>query len=372
MSGEQLSFILLVVLGAALLVQLLYYLVIFSRLAFHKIKITPHEPQPVSVIICARNEIKNLQKNIYAVLEQAYRDFQVIVVNDCSWDDTEEFLKELSAKYPHLKVVTLKEQERYQHGKKFALAIGIKAAKHDLLLMTDADCLPAGKNWLTNMQNRFEKGVDIVLGYGAFFRKPGFLNKLIRYDGAYTAMQYLSFALAGRPYMGVGRNLAYRKELFFKNKGFASHYHLLSGDDDLFVNETASRTNTVVEIQPESFTYSEPRSTWMGWFRQKKRHLSTGPHYRAGDKFLLGTLFVSHFIFYSVLITLIALQHDWQMLLALYGGRLLVQLIIFGLVLKRLDELDVIWLLPVFDFFILIIYSTLALGNLFFKTKRWS
>jgi biofilm PGA synthesis N-glycosyltransferase PgaC len=297
-----------------LLTQLFYYFYYFSRIAFHKDHFIGHEPEPVSVIICAKNEIKNLKKNIYSVLDQVYPEFQVIVVNDCSWDESGDFLDELEKEYPHLKVVTIIEQEKYQHGKKFALTLGIKAAKYDLLLMTDADCIPANNNWLYNMQNNFSEKKDIILGYGAYARKKGLLNKLIRFDNFHNSLQFLSFAKAGMPYMGVGRNLAYRKDLFFKNKGFASHNHLLSGDDDLFINEVANDKNTTIEIKPVTFTISEPKTTFKTWFRQKKRHLTTSRYYKFNHKFVLGMYHFTHLIFYVSLPMLLIFRYcSWHL-----------------------------------------------------------
>ena len=363
--------IMLIVCGVMLMTNLTYYFFFFSRLAFHKEQYATKDPEPVSIIICARNEIKNLRKHIYSVLDQVYPVFQVVVVNDCSWDESDDFLKELEMQYSNLKVVTILEQEKYLHGKKFALTLGIKAAKYDLLLLTDADCIPASNNWLFNMQNNFNDKKDIILGYGGYARKKGLLNRVIRYDTFHNAMQFLSFAKAGIPYMGVGRNLAYRKDIFFNVKGFASHNHLLSGDDDLFVNEVATRQNTKVELKPVSFTISEPKTSFGTWFKQKKRHLTTGKHYKSNHKRLLGIYYISNLIFYLSLITLLVLQFDWRIIVGIYLFRLIIQLWIFGKGMSRLNELDLIWLIPFLDLFLLLLYPILSLSNLISKPKIW-
>ena len=194
----------------------------------------------------------------------------MIVVNDCSWDETDLVLLEMIKKYSNLKIVTIKEQEKYTHGKKFAITLGIKAASYEYLLFTDADCHAASSHWLTLMQRNFTERTDFVLGYGPYEKENGFLNKLIRFDTFFIAMNYLSASLSRNAYMGVGRNLAYKKSVFFRNKGFAKHNHILSGDDDLFVNENANATNTTIEIDPDSFTYSEPTKTFGQWITQKK------------------------------------------------------------------------------------------------------
>ncbi len=251
-------------------VHLLYYFFLFIRLVFYKnpTNIIKKE-EPVTIIICARNEIENLKKNLPAILQQDYKNYEVIVANDNSWDGTSEFLTELALQYPHLREVKYIENERYPKGKKFVLTLAIKASKNELLLLTDADCEPASNSWLRLMQQHYKPETHLVLGYSPYRRTNGMLNRFVRFETFYTALQYLSYALAKMPYMGVGRNLSYRKSLFFAYKGFASHNHLLSGDDDLFVNETANHTNTAIEINKDAFTYSESKKTWGEFWQQK-------------------------------------------------------------------------------------------------------
>jgi cellulose synthase/poly-beta-1,6-N-acetylglucosamine synthase-like glycosyltransferase len=361
----------LLISGVAILVQLYYFLIVFSKLAFYKNKAGTSQLQPVSVIICARNELVNLKQNLELVLKQDYPLFQVIVVNDCSWDETGKFLEEQQQLFSHLKVVTIKEQEKYRHGKKFALSLGIKAALHEVLLHTDADCKPASDQWIRLMVEKMSQGKEIVIGYGAYKKIPGLINKWIRMDTALNAIQYLSFALNKTPYMGVGRNLMYTKTLFFRNKGFASHNHILSGDDDLFINQTALSHNTAVEIRPESFTYSHPKSTWKSWIHQKKRHLSTSKYYKTSHKLSLGLFFMTILVFYAGCAVAIVLGYDLKIVIAIYLFRLIVQLLIFGRCMKKLGELDIIWMVPIFDVVMVIVYPFIMLSSLLFKQKTW-
>jgi biofilm PGA synthesis N-glycosyltransferase PgaC len=353
------------------MVQIGYYLFSFMKFALYRQKSTSHDTQPVSVIICARNEVMNLRKYLHVILEQAYHSFEVIVVNDCSWDESGIFLEELQKKYTHLKVVTIKEQDKYRHAKKFALTLGIKAAKNEILLFTDADCAPAGNNWITDMQYHFNKETEIVLGYGPYRKENGFLNKLIRYDSFLIAVQYFSFALAGSPYMGVGRNLAYRKSLFFRTKGFARHYHLLSGDDDLFVNENATHSNTQIEIQPAAFTYSDPKKTFNDWFVQKRRHIGTGRFYKGSHKFHLFMNLFSGVIFFASFIALLILHYEWRIILSLYALKILVELPILYSSSKKLQEADLVWLFPVLEFFIILLQPVFFISNLVTKQTPW-
>jgi biofilm PGA synthesis N-glycosyltransferase PgaC len=371
MNVETAGKILLALFCVFFLIQIVYYLFIFSKLAFFKIKKSSYNNIAVSVIICARNELKNLRVNLPLILEQDYPNFQVIVVNDCSWDESEKALEEFEDAYPHLKVVTIQEQERYKHGKKFALSLGIKAAVNETLLFTDADCYPSGKNWLKEMTKYIGDQKEIVIGYGAYEKSSGLLNKWIRFDTVLNTIQYLSNAINGNAYMGVGRNLSYKRSLFFKNKGFASHYHILSGDDDLFINETATPTNVSVEISPESFTFSHPKNSFFSWFNQKKRHMSTGNFYKLKHRLMLGVFFLSQLFFYVTLAALLFLKINFELIISIYALRLAIQLLIFGKCMQRLKELDILWLTPLFDICVILIYPILAISNLFIKNKKW-
>ena len=228
---------------AVTLIQLFYYLFFFSKVAFYKAKPKDHSQQhPVSVVVCARDEDENLARHLPGVLVQDYTTTnEVIVVNDNSVDDSKYILAELQKTFKKLQIVDLTQEAKGIAGKKFPLSIGIKEAKHEIVLLTDADCVPASEQWMFKMQDAFSNGVEVALGYGAYTKQPGFLNKVIRFETFHTALQYLGYALAGTPYMGVGRNLAYRKNLFFRNKGFSSINHIPSGDDDLFINQVATK-----------------------------------------------------------------------------------------------------------------------------------
>lgn len=339
------------------LIQLFYYLFYFSRLAFYKPRKKDSSQQhPVSVIICARDEAANLAKNLPVILQQQYKStHEVIVMNDNSYDDSKYVLEYLAKPFKQLRAVELVQEAKLIPGKKFPLSMGIKESKYEIVLLTDADCYPASEDWIEKMQEGFYNGKEIVLGYGAYEKKPGLLNKLIRFETFHTALQYISFALAGNPYMGVGRNLAYKKELFFRNKGFSSHNHIPGGDDDLFINMVATKHNTAVLIEKEAFTYSEPKEKWSDWVRQKTRHYSTGKFYKTRHKFLLGLYSFSQFAFYPLFIISL-IFFDWRLVLGVFGVRLLVHLFIYYRSMKKLDEKDLFWLFPFFDLWQIIYY----------------
>jgi glycosyltransferase involved in cell wall biosynthesis len=338
----------------------------------HKTKEQEKELLPVSVVICARNEDDNLVANLPTVLTQDYPEFEVVVVNDCSFDNTGDVLEEFAKKYSNLKIVTIKEDEYYQHGKKVAVMMGIKGAKHECMVMTDADCKPNSDQWLKNMAGHFSDGAEIVIGYGPYSREKGFLNKLIRFDAFLIGLNYLSFSLAHCTYMGVGRNLAYRKKLFYKVKGFASHYHLPSGDDDLFVNEAATKDNTAVELRNSSFCPSAAKKTLRDWWFQKKRHLETGKRYRFSHKFLLALQVFTQWIFFAGFVTALVLHFQPYVVLGVFLLRFLIQMLIFNSAMKRLEERDLLPVAPLMELILLIFYPVITVSRIFQRKRKWN
>lgn len=382
---EIIVLVLLGILANCALLQVVYMFFMFLRLALYKNPTgEPSSIQPVSVILAARNEYDNLEKHLELILEQNHPNFEVVVVNDCSYDQTGNLLERLQSRYRHLKIVTIHEQEKYPKGKKFALTLGIKAAQNELLVFTDADCKPQSNMWLRNMQTRFTANKHIILGYSPYKKQAGFLNWVIRFETFMTGMSYLSFALLKDAYMGVGRNLAYRKSLFFSVKGFASHNHLMSGDDDLFVNETATQQNVSIEIRKESFMISEPKENWASWRRQKSRHMSTGKYYKTRHQFWLAVFSISHILFYFSLLALIPFLFIFEngqylnveefgyILLGIYGFRLLTQFSVYYPNMKKLNDTQLIYLLPVLDLVYGIYLLIFGIACMFTKPKTWS
>ena len=371
-------FILFCIFCLTFIILLWYYLYYFSRLAFYKEKDSGINQLPASVIICAKNEDHNLPEILPLVLEQDYPEFEVVVVDDCSSDNTSDVLREFEKKYKHLRVITIKEDVKHHHGKKFAVMVGIKGAKYEQLLFTDGDCKPLDNQWLKKMMRNFSNETEIVLGYSKYKKLPGFLNKLIRFDTFNIALQYLSFAMAGVPYMGVGRNLAYKKSLFFKHKGFATHYHIESGDDDLFINQAATPTNTCTEISSDSFTLSRVKKDWKGWFEQKRRHLTTWTEYKPSDKIRLGIYPFAQMFFWLLFVVLLVFcqsagfpQYDIYIMLSLLLFRLIVQLIIFKYAMDKLQEKDLLLISLIAELFLLGFYPMLTISNKLFRRKKW-
>lgn len=327
--------------------------------------------EPVSIIICARNEDDNLTEFLPKILTQNYPEFEVIVVDDCSYDNTENVIDEFAKIFPNLKKASIKEDDYYKHGKKYAVLIGIKAAKYNNLLLTDADCYPANENWLSSMSSGFVNKKEIVLGYGAYKKEEGFLNKLIRFDAFLIATNYLSAAIKGKAYMGVGRNLAYKKELFYKEKGFASHYHITSGDDDLFINKACNAENTNVSVSHDAITYSLPKKTFYEWKRQKQRHLTTAPHYSVASKTKISLAYSFQYTFHLLFFSLLFFKTTLISAIVGFVLKLILQLIIFNKASKKLNEPDLWKLAFVYEFVLLVVYPIFHISKLLHKPNKW-
>jgi glycosyltransferase involved in cell wall biosynthesis len=364
-------FVFLLIFIFLFIIQLFYYVFFFLRFVRYRERNEMTSPAGVSVVICARNEYHQLKENLPLILSQDYPLFEVVVVNHASQDETSVLLSQMADQFPKLKIVEIRENLNFFDGKKFPLSIGIKSATYDLILLTDADCRPAGPGWIFHMAQGFTKEKEIVLGYGAYQDNGSFLNRLIRFDTVHIALQYLSYALAGIPYMGVGRNMAYRKSLFYEKKGFTSHYTIHSGDDDLFINRAANRENTRMVVDPESFTFSRAKTTFRDWWIQKTRHLSTGRYYRPGHKFLLGLYSLSMVLFYACFAILLALNCTIFFVLALFILRLTVQLLIFRNTLTRLNEKGIWLLVPFFDIMLILLNTAFSVSAGLSKKKRW-
>ena len=260
----------------------------------------------MSVIVAAKNEAHNLQTYLYSLLEQDYPLFEVIVINDGSEDDTQAVLDSYSKRYPNLHITFVPVEAKVLSSKKLALTLGVKAARYDYLLLTDADCRPASRQWISRMMQGFAEGKEVVLGFGAYFNEKSVLNRLIQYETLTTGLQYMGMAAAGHPYMGVGRNLAYTKEVFKKSNGFVGFTQEKAGDDDLFVNRVARRSNTAVVYGRDSLTWSVPEHTWFEWWQQRKRHLSVAPRYRFLSRMHIGFEPLTRLLWYAtVLLTLV-------------------------------------------------------------------
>lgn len=359
-------------------VQLFYILFIFGRLAFfykNRYKAKSGEKEGVTVIIAAHNERTNLKKLIPLLFEQEYPDFEVMVINDRSYDGTKRVLEKMMEIYPRLRTVTINYTPGHVTSKKYALTLGIKVAKNDIMLLTDADCWPKSLKWIETMTAPVRtEGKDFALGFSQYEEGKTILNKWIQFETLLNGIQYLSFGLMRAPFMGVGRNLCYRRGYFMENKAFKGLWDIFCGDDDLYVNLHATGNNTAVVVDPDSITYTAPKENWSEYIQQKKRHFYAGKYYRFGNKLKIGWYAASHIIYWITALTLAVLtgiSQQWEQFLVIMGIILVRSALItsvFKAARKKLEGISKAGGLAMFD----LVYSVYfwILGSMGYLSKR--
>jgi glycosyltransferase involved in cell wall biosynthesis len=361
------------ILAGFALINSIYYLFL-SKAGFGKTEQpTGNLDQAVSVIVCSKNEQENLKSLVPQLLNQDHPNFELILINDASHDDTRDVIECFMALDSRVKMVNVVNNESFWGNKKYALTLGIKKAVNDHLIFIDADCTPNSTEWLSSMSIHLSTEKSIVLGYSGYQKvKNSLINALIRFETGITAIQYLSYAMRGNPYMGVGRNLAYTATQFYESRGFMSHMKIMGGDDDLFVNEAATKTNTAVSLDEKSFTISQPKTTWSLWWKQKKRHINTASHYKRKHKILLGLFYFSQVGFLASAVLAFIFGMNWMVVLGVVLLRYLIFWIVVGKGLSRFRESDIIILLPFLEILLVVTQFALFVSNMVHRPKQWN
>ena len=370
-SFEFILFIVFIGFLLSFVIQLIYYWFIFGKLAFYKPQDKLQFNQPVSVLYYFNNEIKYIEENLIHFLEQEYDDFEVIVINESPDEDTSILLESLQRQYPRLKVLNVIEHLNFFKGKNFPLSIGVKSALHEVIIVTEANCRPASPNWIHIIQGNFNKLTEIVLCYSTFLPKKTFINKLKRYDNLVSSMICFSFSLVGQPFMGIGRNLAYRKTSFYKNKGLISIYTLDGGDDDLLVNNLGTKTNCRIEISHDSHILIKDDDEFLPWWRRKKKCLTTRKYYKKRHKILLGLFSASRFLFFLTFVVLMVYPYLLFFVVGLFLIRLLTQLIITQKCMSKLNEKELLVISPFYEIIMMFINVILKFSLIIAKKNKW-
>jgi glycosyltransferase involved in cell wall biosynthesis len=294
------------------IIQILYSLVLFRKPPAYEKKreeiiVDETELPGISVIVTSKNNSFELEKNLPYFLTQNYPKYEVIVVNSGSTDDTDVVLKAAEQKYPHLYHTFIPSGADEINEKKLAITLGVKAAKYDIVLYSESYCRPTSDNWIREFGKEFTKGKDILLGYSrvVFTNKVGF-GFFIRYDNLIHHLKFLSMAIAGNPFMGIGRNMAYRKELFFNNKGLSPVLGLDGGEDDLYINKISNRNNTGVVLSKDSITETDSVDSFSTWRSIKSKYLYTKQFYKGLANYILGFETFTKHSFYIILLLSIA------------------------------------------------------------------
>ena len=355
----------------SLLVQLVYFWVVFSKLAFYKKRQTSDAQPPVTVVITAHNQYNDLKQNLPFLLEQDYPEFEIMVVNDNSDDGSDELLTDLSRQYNNLSIVNLKQSLNWFSGRKFPLSLGIKSARHELLILTDTICRPVSKSWINEIAPAHTPETDIVLAYSTFETKSK-INRWFRFSAFYDGLFYLSMALAGKPFKGIGKNLSYQKQLFYSHKGFSSHYKINIGDDEIFINQTANKRNTNIQISPQSKVVVVKPVSFSSWIKSEKTRIFIRRFFKTGSRFFISLFRSSAFLFYISFVSLLILGFNWMLVLPLFALRLISQYLIFGMAAKKLDEKNLLLFSPVLEIVLIFIDFIIWFLLIFSRKNRWT
>ncbi len=366
------TLVLLVLLGVTFIVLSLYYGLIFLRVACYKNKKIPTPDEvsngdfpSVSVVIVAHNEAEFLKESLPYLLEQDYPDYEVVVVDYTSHDDTPFVLRVCSENYPILKPVSFPEDVNMFRGKKYPLSIGIKSATKDVILLTEPDCVPKDFSWIREMMCGYMRGASMVMGYGLVKQERGLLNALQQYENLSFTASYVGMTIMGNPYTATGRNLSYRRDFFFSRGGFISHYSIPDGADDLFVNQNANKSNCAFVLQPGAAVEREAHRTFGMWHLERKSRYSTRHCYSIADKFRLAIYPLALAGFYAILTVLLCKAlFPWQLLVALLVVKIAWQSVSTTLLAKRFTVKKIQFFSFFFELYFLIANTILYLITL--------
>jgi glycosyltransferase involved in cell wall biosynthesis len=329
-------------------------------------------PLFVSVVVAAKDEFNNLQSLIPTLLRQDYPHFEIVVALDRPTDGSQALLEHWAAQDPRVRFVSVENLPPGWDGKKFALTQGIHAAQGEILLLTDADCLPASPQWIALMTAAYGPETAMVLGIGAYKPRTGLLNQAIQFETAYTAFQYVGMAAIGNPYMAVGRNLSFRKSFFLEKNGYGKFADRIGGDDDLFVNTHGSHAKITAQPDRNAHTLSIPKNSWKQWWKQKKRHLGAGTAYRWQDQLWIGTLNATHLLFYLFALVSLA-QFNALPIIFVYICRQMALFALFWLGARATClQGNKMILLPFMDICYTLYYLATGFAALFIKSRKWS
>lgn len=330
-------------------VQLFYYLGVFSGFVFSKSTENNSKKIPVSVIVYSKNQAKELLHLIPALLNQNYYMFELVVVNNASSDQTPELLKEFEMLYPNVKAVNVINNEAFWGSKKYALTLGIKAAKHEYLLLINAEDIVLSNDWMLQMASHFTLNKTLVLGGAAYAPEKGFFNKYLRFDLLMSQLQQFSWIKIGSPFAVRVENVGFKKQVFFDVNGFINHMNQVNHTNELFFNEAVHVKNIAVCDQPHFFLQIPTPENSTSFFKMKKEQRRLLSKLSFGTKFRVQFFYLSTFLFYVTAIILLILQVEWVLVSSLMAFKFLFTWVILGKAMQKFVQKDLIWMLPFWE-----------------------
>lgn len=350
----------------SLVVLMGYHILIFRARDKRATSHQQEELPGVSIVIAVKNGGDRLIRNLVAFLSQDYPSFEVIIVDDHSEPGEKQKLEDAVASHP---IISLYHADQAP-GKKQALNMAIEKSKYELILCTDADCIPAGPEWIKSMAEG-STAQELVLGYSPYIRASGLLNLAVRFETVMTGIQYLSWAMKGRAYMGVGRNILYPRSLFLEANPYQGHESIPFGDDDLWVQRASGLTTVNVSFEKSGHVYSEPPTSWSQWIRQKHRHLSAGHHYSKASWWQPGIYGMALILHWLLLPLFLPIAFDSLMFTLLVIG-LAVRWDTYRRWTRHLGDRDTAWWYPLLDIGYAFYLAGMGIFTAVVKKKTWN
>lgn len=353
----------LVILLTAIIVLSLYYGLTYMRVGRTKNKratqiLPPSDDRlpSVSIVMVTHNEAAYLKDSLPYLLEQDYPDYEVVMVDYLSHDDTPFVLKVCSENYDNFKPVSFPEDVNMFQGKKYPLSIGIQSAKGDVILLTDPDCVPRSLTWVREMMKGYSvPGVKMVMSYAGIKQEKGLLNLFQQYDNLCDTASWMSASLSGHPYTATGRNLSYRRDFFFAQGAFCSHYSEPEGADDMFVNQNANGSNSILSLESGGFVDMEAKESFRQWRLLRRRRYATKRYYPTATKLRLALHPIAMVLFYAAIATLLVQSVcPWFIPTALFVLTWTWQIVTFSRLTKRFEIKRVHFFAPLFEIYFLL------------------
>ncbi len=362
----------MVLLGIFLALLVIHLLIEFGKwnaIGMYRIPLEQEVNRGFSIVVCARNEGDNLPVLMHQLLEQDYPDYEVILILDHCTDESMRIASSIAdSRFRFIEITSTPEGF---NPKKYAIQQGISQASKEWILLTDGDCQVHSKKWISAYNDQITAEIEVVLGIGLYQKHSGLLSEFIQYETFQTASSYLSKAISGKPYMGVGRNLAYKKSIFLQSQGFKGLESITGGDDDLLIQKIATVHNTRVTLSKESQTLSAPSRSWINYLHQKTRHLSVGRYYKKEISFMLALRSVVHFFLWLCFLILVGISQKWALALMAFGGFLILKGLIYHRISQQLSVKFNMLLLPFLDFGYAVVLPLVGIRSFFVKNYVW-
>lgn len=360
---------LLYILGALLFILGIYHLGIFAGSVFAKPTENQAKRIPISVIVYAKNNVQELRNLLPVLLNQNYHQFELVLVNNASTDDTLYLIKEYALMYPNIRLVDVVNNEAFWGNKKYAVTLGIKASKYEYLVFVDANKKIHSYNWLVQLTSHFTLNKTVVIGTSFYSRKKGFFNKFLRFDHTMQQMQSVAWSKSGAPYSLNLENMAVKKEEFYRVNGFINHMQKPLFMNEYLLNDVSTSKNTVLCEHPDAMTEVEPVLKRSDFRQLKKQQLQLLKNIKAGASFRIKLFNLTQFLFLIVTVCSFLTLEYWYVTLGLVMLRYALAWTLFAKTAKKYRYKDLIFLFPLFDLFYIFMQMQLFLGSLLTKSK---